>query len=931
MPDLKSQRRWLCLILTVGIQVRAELPSFAFYYGVNPPLEELSAFDQVIVDPGFLASPPRAQDTAGEGNPQWLAYVALGEVNPSRDYYGRIPKAWFLGKNVVWGSAVLDQTPDSWPDFFLAHVITPLWKKGYRGFFLDALDSYQLYVTDPQGRARQAAGMAAVIHRLKKAYPGIRLVLNRGFEMLPEVHGEISAVVFESLFQRWDQAAGKYMEVPEEDRIILLEIARKIIKDYRLPVVSIDYVSPDDRQLARSTAERIKGVGLVPWVSSPGLDMLGVGSVEVQPRKILMLFDGAENHDLSQLAIHRNADPMLTYLGYVTEFRDISQPPPSYPLQGRYAGILCWTDPGSRPASLEMGKWLVSQMAQGVKMVFWGQLPFPAKGPFLEAFGLKAGRANKRDSSARVVMEKPVMHFEMEPLPDARLFHPLRIREGDVLLRLTSALGDTMEAAAYAPWGGYVLAPFVLRDLPVRNSQRWVVQPMEFLAKALRLPVLPAPDLTTENGTRLLMVHVDGDGFANRADWVPHPFAGEVLKQEILDKYPLATTFSIIEGEVSDEGMYPDIAAMLRPIARSILALPHVEIASHSYSHPFDWERFAAGGKDGRENHLDIKGFRFGPKLMEREIAGSIGYINRELAPAGKTCKVYLWSGNCNPDGKTIGLAYAAGVANMNGGETVITAASDSWTNIAPIGIVKEGNFQVYAPTQNENMYTGEWKGPFYGYQNVIETFERTDRPFRFKPVDIYYHSYSGSKQASLHALKKVYDWAMRQDLYNLFVSEYVPKATDFMGISMTRSGQAWVIKGARHLREFRIPSAMGYPDLARSKGVAGYSEAGGYSGVPANRYIHTTGRDVELILSPNSPTQPFLWSANGALTSWTPVGKAFSMTLAGNLNLSFVLAGVVACKVLADGKPLTGKPGPKGSLAFRLSVKKSEIEVICP
>ena len=28
--------------------------------------------------------------------------------------------------------------------------------------------------------------------------------------------------------------------------------------------------------------------------------------------------------------------------------------------------------------------------------------------------------------------------------------------------------------------------------------------------------------------------------------------------------------------------------------------------------------------------------------------------------------------------------------------------------------------FQVYAPMQNENVYTNNWTGPFYGFERVI-------------------------------------------------------------------------------------------------------------------------------------------------------------------------------------------------------------------
>jgi hypothetical protein len=421
------------------------------------------------------------------------------------------------------------------------------------------------------------------------------------------------------------------------------------------------------------------------------------------------------------------------------------------------------------------------------------------------------------------------------------------------------------------------------------------------------------------------MVHVDGDGFANRADWVPHPFAGEVLEQEVLSKYPFATTFSIIEGEVAPNGMYPQSSPQTLPAAKRILALPQIEIASHTYSHPFNWGLFARGGKDGKANHLDIPGFRFGPDLMQREVGGSIDYINKQLAPPGKACKVLLWSGNCNPDGRTIGLAYAAGVANMNGGETVITASSDSWTGIAPIGINKGGYFQVYAPNQNENMYTNEWTGPFYGYANVIETFERTDKPIRFKPVDIYYHSYSGSKEASLKALKKVYDWALARELYNVYVSEYTAKVLDFNGMALARSGEAWLIQGGGSLRELRVPQSMGYPDLARSEGVIGFADAG------EARYIHLSGAACKLVFSSRPPDRPYLASANAALSDWSAEGRRLSMNLEGHLDLILSLGAAGHCRVKADGASVTGKAGPGDRQTYRIAARKAHIEADCP
>lgn len=58
----------------------------------------------------------------------------------------------------------------------------------------------------------------------------------------------------------------------------------------------------------------------------------------------------------------------------------------------------------------------------------------------------------------------------------------------------------------------------------------------------------------------------------------------------------------------------------------------------------------------------------------------------------------------------------------MNGGDTSITDNVPTLTEVGPLGITKNGFLQVYAPITNENIYTSLWKGPFYGYQRVLQT-----------------------------------------------------------------------------------------------------------------------------------------------------------------------------------------------------------------
>lgn len=247
--------------------------SVAFFYGNDVPVRQLEKFDVVVVEPdsGF---DPRAQDVR---RPAWFAYVSVGEVTQERDYARRMPKRWLFGRNTTWASAVVDQSAQGWPSFFVEQVIAPLWARGYRGFFFDTLDSYQLVAKTEAARAKQEAGLVAVIHAVKSRYPTAQLILNRGFEILPKVHDAIAAVAFESLFGNWDQRNRRYGAVPAADRDWLLAQAKAIEARYALPVVSIDYCPPEDAACRDTIAAKIRATGLIPYVTDGALRTVGTG------------------------------------------------------------------------------------------------------------------------------------------------------------------------------------------------------------------------------------------------------------------------------------------------------------------------------------------------------------------------------------------------------------------------------------------------------------------------------------------------------------------------------------------------------------------------------------------------------------------------------------------------------------------------------
>ncbi|MDD3295627.1 MAG: hypothetical protein PHG20_13195, partial [Geobacteraceae bacterium] len=416
---------------------------------------------------------------------------------------------------------------------------------------------------------------------------------------------------------------------------------------------------------------------------------------------------------------------------------------------------------------------------------------------------------------------------------------------------------------------------------------------------------------------------IDGDGFESMAEWRGGGLAADELRSKILQRYRIPVTVSVITGVTAPNGLYPDRFPRLERAAREIFALPWVDPASHTFSHPFKWQALSEGSESELEglHNLYIPGYAFN---LDAEIPGSLEYINKRLAPKGKKAELILWTGDCLPGADALRLTYRDGAHfAINGGDTTINESNRSLTRVAPLGLWREGLFQVFAPNQNENVYTNLWTGNFYGYRRVLETFRLTDLPRRLKPVDIYYHFYSATKEASLNALREVYDWAVSQNMLGVRISEYIGRVLDFNRTVVARDGAGWLVRNSGFLKEFRIPVSAGFPDVAGDYRVVGYNEHG------ESRFIHLApGGEALIRLQPEPYAAPYLARANAFIESIGRPGKGMKIVLNGYTPFSATLANASGC-VASGGLKSTPANG-RGEISLQFPKGKHEFEVRC-
>lgn len=908
------------VLLMGGVTAAGAAPttfSIAFYYAPHPPLEELQAFDIVVVDPDAAGVSPTTYRT---GHSELFAYVSIGEADPQRDFFKSIDPRWLIGDNPAWKSRLVDLENPDWRAFFLDQVLEPLWAAGYRGFFLDTLDSYQL-IADKGRHPQLKAGLVSLIHGIKQRHPEARLILNRGFEVLDQVKDVAFAVAAESLFRTFDPLTGAYAEVKEQDRPWLLERLNEV-RRAGLPAIAIEYLQPGERELARQTARQVSALGLIPWVTDKDVSSLGLGTIEVLPRTVLGLYDGSEGPDPVYTNLQRYAVTPLNYLGYQVELHDMRQPLPAGILAGRYAGVVIWPNAGDSGVEQRLAQWLQRVFSEGVPVAFLERFGLPFQE--LSRLGLDYRPRVQQPQQVRIMQRDPLVGFEAEPTPNAGSLVPV---QGGKQSRPLLSLGDgeqlLSEAVAITDWGGYALEPFVVRE-GLGGKILWMLDPFGFFQQALRLPLIPVPDVTTENGVRLLLSHIDADGFESRVERADAPLAVAELREKVLKKYRIPTTFSVITSALGDRGVMTPQFAQLQQEAREVFALPWIEAGSHTYSHPFYWDERSATRSEYTSQHLAIPGYTLS---LTAEIPDTVTFIEQHLLPAGKPVKLLQWSGNCEPNVEALALSYQSGLLNINGGDTIMTESYRSLAAVAPLGIFKGGYFQVFAPNQNENVYTNGWTGPFYGYRRVIETFKLTDEPRRLKPINIYYHVYSATKEASRRALDDVYRWALGQRPHAIFTSAYVAKVLDFNRTAVARQGAGWLIRNHGDLKQVRIPRAQGYPDLQSSRNLLGYNDHGD------SRYLHLgPGGEAFVQLTDQPPKQPYLKAAGGEVTSFarSPRGLRLTVRMRMANRVTFGEAGGCRLTSAVSGRGIRQELSD-GSLSVELAEGAHDLALDCP
>lgn len=339
--------------------------STCVFYGPNLPTEVLSQYSRIIVESDNVK--PKELTALRTKGGKVFAYLSIGEVSPSRKWFKKIKREWILGDNKVWGSKVMDLSSSGWQNFVLDTIVTPLWEEGYRGLFLDTMDSFYIFAKDKKQQEKQAQSLALLLTKILERYPKMRFISNRGFEVLSSIGSQLEAVVAESLFYSWDNNKKRYKETSESDQEWLTNKLDSIKGEAGVDVIIIDYMPLEKRAEAKQLADKITARGYIPWVSIPSLDLAGIGSIEPKITTHLLLTDSKtdSHHPLKQERFKKLVSKFKTEDKEI-KVHDIQTGMPQGHMVGRYASIISPITGSKQPKDYK--DWLTVQAKEGIRI-----------------------------------------------------------------------------------------------------------------------------------------------------------------------------------------------------------------------------------------------------------------------------------------------------------------------------------------------------------------------------------------------------------------------------------------------------------------------------------------------------------------------------------------------------------------------------------
>lgn len=762
----------------------------------------------------------------------------------------------------------LDATHPNWVPLVVYEIIQDAAELGFDGFVISGLETLS--------QDAERAACVRLLEALENTYPDKTLVMEGGFDLVSSCHRALEGVLF--LGQDG---------LPQSRRDKRIREVRRL----GIQPLVVDFMPAETPQaVLQECALRYQAMGALSAFTTLDLQGVHLGPLVEMSRDIAVLHTGDARSSFTAQVLHGS----LEWLGYRVRYVQVNPQMDVATLLEAALAKSCAVvfDRSLDVEALPNAQSLLLNLAQAARakkkaLLFnrplWKTaLEFKAWADLLD---LKGSGTALEPTNLRVrLMEEAFLARRGQLNAGAGPFLDLQAPAGSSILFSTTNGQAIADTAFLTNWGGMWLDDGIASQPPLLN-------PLSFLEICFKGPEMPVPDLASQNGRRLFIPTVSSKGFAQTTSLPGLPTTGEALMERLLSRYSIPFTVALCESEVNATapGLNRRDALRLQSAAKHLLALPHVHAASATMSRPQAWQ---SGGP------------------MEREVAGSLAALHRQLLPEGKKIELVLWpESSPAPDERTVSFSRQMGVENAS-----MTRHTAGPFPLPPMTWGHGNSHQTLATAAapQDRLHAEEF----------ISQSEAENQRCWTHPLHLQISFEDALNEARLWEAERTLDWCVSQPLHAMSLADYARLTRDAAQTHVFMQGpRHWIIVNEGHARTFRLPRSLGLPDLERSAGLAGYTVRG--SGV----YIHTLGRRrTEIVLSEEGSPRHLRLAASSGEVRYLEAGHYRALLEVADLRpveLDFEgLPPGAICQVFTSEQPQLVLADGNGRVSFTVPAR---------
>lgn len=266
------RKRWwmlACLALIGCDMLPKGPPRWVAYYGSEEKPEAFENYDIIVFDREH--HPPLE---SLKGGPTLFAYISIGEVRDDAAEKSQLAsEKALLSENTRWKSHVVDIRAASWRPFVLAAIEDAV-AQGFDGVMLDTVDSPLHWAAQqsPETRTEMQRAAIALIQSVREAHPTLKIMLNRGFELLPDAKDQLDFILAESILSNPDDSTGQFtLASPISYNQAAEQLHRVVALAPHLQVLALDYWDQDDARGMEQLYAMHRAHGFIPYVTTQDL------------------------------------------------------------------------------------------------------------------------------------------------------------------------------------------------------------------------------------------------------------------------------------------------------------------------------------------------------------------------------------------------------------------------------------------------------------------------------------------------------------------------------------------------------------------------------------------------------------------------------------------------------------------------------------